>query len=155
MYIENEAVGHIDIDLVPDLFDTINDCEARNYTIQADSARPDMISYMRRHGYTKMRAVKKWPESITAGISTIRSFDEVVIHPSCKNALDNFKNYSWKLDKLSKTVLPVPVDAYCDSIDALRYALVPITLGKFKSKSVPTTEESDYKYVERKNSWLV
>ena len=100
------------------------------YTIRADSARPETISYLKRHGLPGTVGAKKGKGSVEDGVQFIKSFDEVVIHPVCKNALNEFMLYSYKTDKLSGDILPVLVDDHNHIIDALRYALEPIMRKK-------------------------
>jgi len=45
-------------------------CEA--YTIRADSARPESISYLRRHGLGRVVVVQKWAGSVADGIAHLR-----------------------------------------------------------------------------------
>ncbi|PIP36933.1 MAG: PBSX family phage terminase large subunit, partial [Desulfobacterales bacterium CG23_combo_of_CG06-09_8_20_14_all_51_8] len=47
----------------------------------------------------------------------------VVIHPRCRQTLNEFRLYSYKTDRLSGDVLDIIVDAHNHYIDALRYAL--------------------------------
>jgi hypothetical protein len=94
---------------------------ARRHTIRADSARPETISYMRQHGYRHVEGAAKWPGSIEDGIAFIRQFERVVIHPRCTHAAEEFRLYSYKVDKLSGDVLPDVVDGHNHCIDALRY----------------------------------
>jgi len=96
------------------------------YSIQADSARPESISYLKRHGLPKITSVKKWAGSIIDGIEFIKSFDKIVIHPQCENMISEARLYSYKIDKRSGDILPDVEDANNHLWDALRYALVPL-----------------------------
>lgn len=123
IYIDFEAykVG-CEIDRTPALFDTIQNGHARKWTIRADSARPDTISYMKRHGYNKIVGAVKGPKSIEDGIEFLQSYD-IVIHPRCQHAIDEFTLYSWKVDKQTKEILPILADKFNNVIDAARYAV--------------------------------
>ncbi len=96
------------------------------YVIDADSARPESISYLKRKGLPKIRGVKKWSGSVIDGIEFIKSFDKIVIHPSCEHTITEFRLYSYKIDKRSGNILPDVEDANNHLIDALRYSLVPL-----------------------------
>ena len=96
------------------------------YVCRADSARPESISYLKRHGLPRLCGVKKWKGSVEDGIEFIKSFDEVIIHPSCTATAREFRLYSYKVDKLSGDIQPVVIDAHNHYIDAIRYALEPL-----------------------------
>ena len=97
-----------------------------NHVSRADSARPESISYLRRHGLPRMEGVDKWKGSVEDGIQFMRSFREIVIHPRCEDARHEFAAYSYKVDRLTGDVLPVIIDADNHVIDAIRYALAPM-----------------------------
>jgi len=96
------------------------------YTIRADSARPESISYLRRHGLPRIVGAVKGKGSVESGIEFIKAFENIYIHPSCKETINEFALYSYKTDRLSGDVLPVLVDAFNHYIDALRYAIEPL-----------------------------
>lgn len=100
------------------------------YVIRADNARPESISYLARNGLPRITAARKWKGSVEDGIEFLKSFDEIVIHPSCTELIREFNLYMYKVDRLTGDVLPQPVDAYNHGIDSLRYALDPLIKGK-------------------------
>ena len=127
LYIDQEAWGvGVEIDQTPQLFDSID--TARRWPIKADCARPETISYMRRHGFS-VTAAKKWQGSIEDGLEFIKTFD-IVVHPRCRHIIDEFNRYSYKVDKQTGDILPVIVDAYNHGIDALRYSLDGLIKGR-------------------------
>lgn len=95
-------------------------------TVRADNARPESISYVKRNGLSRIEGVKKGKGSVEDGIQFIRSFREVVIHPRCTKTLEEFRLYSYKVDRLSGDVLSDIVDANNHLVDSLRYALEPL-----------------------------
>jgi phage terminase large subunit len=123
LYIEREA-GKVGLELdktaaylgerIPDL---------RQSEIQADSARPESINYLQRHGLPKIVGVEKGKGSVEDGILFMQSFDKIVIHPRCVETISEFGRYSYKLDRESGRVTNDIVDAYNHYIDAVRYAL--------------------------------
>lgn len=126
LYIEKEVSGlGVDIDKVPELL-VDGDKNSTRYPMRADSARPEMISYMRQHGFDKIRACKKGPGSVEHGITFIRSFQEIVIDPSCVETIEEAKLYKYKVDKHTGEVLVDIVDKFNHSWDAVRYALEPL-----------------------------
>ena len=98
----------------------------RDYVTRADSARPDSISYLRRHGLAKIKGAAKGKGSVEDGIDHIKSYDDIVIHPRCESTIYEFGHYAYKIDRLSGDVLPIIIDKDNHWIDALRYALEPI-----------------------------
>lgn len=125
LYLEHEVYGvGVDIDATPAFFDRIP--EARAHIMRADSARPETISYMQRHGYPRIIGVEKWPGSVEDGIAVLRSFEQIVIHPRCLNAQQEARLWSYKVDRLTGDVLPALVDAHNHVWDAVRYALQPM-----------------------------
>lgn len=120
LFVDHEAymIG-CEIDQLPDLFDRVPD--SRKWFITADSARPETISYMQRHGYPKINAAIKGAKSVEEGIEFLKSFD-IIVHPRCQHTIDELTLYSYKTDDLTGTVLPVLADKDNHVIDALRYA---------------------------------
>lgn len=100
------------------------------YVVRADSARPESISYLRRHGIPRMESVKKWPGSVEDGVEFMRSFDEIIINPKCTETLQEFRQYSYKVHKQTGDILPDIEDNWNHYIDAIRYALCPLIQAK-------------------------
>lgn len=120
LYIPWEAyrVG-CEIDFLPDLFRTVP--EAERWPTTADSARPETISYMQRHGFPKMLAAIKGAKSLEEGVEFLRTFD-VVVHPRCTHTIEELTLYSYETDQLTGSVLPRLADKDNHVIDAIRYA---------------------------------
>ena len=100
--------------------------EIDKYTSEADSARPESISYLKRNGLPFIKSVKKWAGSVLDGIEFIKSFDKVIIHTRCENTISEFRLYSYKIDKRTDNILPDVQDSNNHIIDAIRYALEPV-----------------------------
>jgi len=125
LYIDKEVyeVG-VDIDRTAALFDKVEG--ARDHVIRADSARPETISYLQRHGYPRLVGVKKWAGSVEEGVQHLRAYRHIYIHPRCERAIEEGRLYSYKVDRLSGDILPTIVDAHNHIWDAVRYALEPL-----------------------------
>jgi phage terminase large subunit len=144
MYIDAEVyrVG-CDIDDTPALFDQLGcqldhvhdididrahrswekpTCQAmgRAWELVTDSARPETISYMTRHGYPRIIGAKKGPGSIEEGIQFLKSYD-LVVHSRCRHVADELTAYSFKKNKLTGQIIPVLEDKKNHTIDSLRY----------------------------------
>jgi phage terminase large subunit len=120
LFIDFEAyeVG-CEIDKTPDLFLTVP--ESEGWPITADSARPETISYMVKHGFPKMVRAVKGPGSIEDGVSFLKAFD-IIVHPRCRHTVDELQTYAWKVDPKTKLITNELADAKNNVIDALRYA---------------------------------
>jgi len=130
LWIEYEA-GKVGLEL-DDTSDFICDRipDFANYTSRADSARPESISYLKRHGLPKMVGVKKWPGSVADGIAHMKSYEQIIIHPRCTSTAREFRLYSYKIDRNSGDIMPVIMDANNHYIDEIRYALAPMMQAK-------------------------
>jgi phage terminase large subunit len=70
-----------------------------------------------------IEAAKKWQGSVLDGIEYLRSFKKIVIHPSCVHTREEFRRYSYKVDKRTNEILPIVLDDFNHCIDAIRYGL--------------------------------
>jgi phage terminase large subunit len=120
LYVDHEAymIG-CEIMQLPELFDRVPD--ARKWFITADSARPETISHMQKHGYPKINPAIKGARSLEEGVAFLQSFD-IVVHPRCQHVIDELTLYSYKQDPLTGKVLPILQDKHNHCIDSLRYA---------------------------------
>lgn len=120
MLVDYEAymVG-CEIDMLPDLFRRVPDSE--KWFITADSARPETISYMQKHGYPKINPAIKGAKSVEEGVEFLKSFD-IIVHPRCQHVIDELTLYSYEVDDMTGQVLPKLADKHNHMIDALRYA---------------------------------
>lgn len=126
LYVSHEA-GRVGLELD----DTVPFIQQRiegfaNFVTRWDSARPESISHLKRHGFPRSESVSKWKGSVEDGISFLRSFREIVVHPRCVETIKEMRLYSYKVDKLTGDVLPSLIDANNHYIDALRYAITPM-----------------------------
>ena len=127
LYIDRECykIG-VEIDHLPVFFDQIPG--SRNWTIIADSARPETISYMNRNGFPKLIPAIKGKDSVKEGIIFLQGYD-IVIHPRCIHTIDEFTMYSFKTDKLTGLVTPILEDRKNHVIDSCRYAVERMRLN--------------------------
>lgn len=130
LYIEYEAYGvGVELDHMPAFYDKIP--ESRKWPIKADSARPETISYLKRQGFN-ISAAKKWQGSVEDGITHLRGFKQIIIHPRCKETAKEARLYSYKTDRITGEVLPVILDANNHCWDAVRYGLDGYIVQKSK-----------------------
>lgn len=114
--------------------------KALDYTITADNARPETVSYMRRHGFKIIPAIKG-PGSLEDGVEFLKSFD-IVVHPRCEAVKHELTHYSYKTDPLTEKVLSDLEDKDNHTIDALRYALEALR-RTFKKQAPPPPKPRD------------
>jgi phage terminase large subunit len=139
LYIEHEAYGvGVEIDHTPALFREVPGSDS--HVIRADSARPETISYMRRAGFN-IRGAEKGKGSVEDGVAFLRRFDQIIIHPRCKNAINEARLWSYKVDRLSGDVLPVLAPGNDHVFDGLRYALEPIMKKGNASTNITTPQQ--------------
>ena len=104
-----------------DIKDRVSEMGYSKEQIKADSAEPKSIAYLRKAGLTRIRAAKKGPDSIRAGISIIRDY-KIIIHPRCVNFITEISNYTWDKDKFDNAINK-PIDDFNHLMDAMRYAM--------------------------------
>lgn len=122
LYIDHEAGGvGVELDAIPAVLEQIP--QARLWPWRADGARPETISFLARSYGFRISAAKKWPGSVEDGIARLKAFGRIVVHPRCRRVLEEFRLYSYRVDKDTGDVLPIVEDAHNHWIDALRYAL--------------------------------
>jgi len=102
---------------------------ARKWETLADSQRPDTISYLNRHGYPRIRAAKKGPNSVKDGVIFLQSFN-IIVRPRATHTIDELTCYSYVVDKKTVTeaqplgvVTNVLEDKKNHVIDSLRYSV--------------------------------
>lgn len=128
LYVYREQYAHgVEIDDTPEFFAA--NPNAKDHVVRADSARPEIISFMQRKGYPRVRAAEKWPGSVEDGISKLRSFDEIVIHSQCEHTIEEARLWKYKRDRLTGDVLPKLIDGNDHCWDGVRYSLEPVTKG--------------------------
>lgn len=126
---ESYKVG-CEIDNTPALFEKIPDI--KDYMIRADNARPEMISYMSRHGF-KIKAADKWDGCAEDRVDFMRNFEQIIVHPDCKHTAEEMRLYSYKVDKRTGDVLPELVKKHDHCIDSIGYSLTPMIKHKIEN----------------------
>lgn len=135
LYVQ-EAYGGLRIDTVnlPEYLDRLPDVkESRGSVLfRADSARPETINFLNNAGYCVV-GCEKGQGSVEDGISFLRSFNKIIIHPNARMAEHDARLYKYKVDKHTGEVLKDIVKKNDDFWDQCRYALEPLIKGKFGS----------------------
>jgi len=127
LYIKEEVGGvGIMLDDMPKLYEKIP--SSRRYKIRGDCSRPETIAHIKSRGFN-IEAAEKWQGSVEDGLTVMKSY-QIVVHPRCVETIKEMRMYSYKIDKITRDVLPDLVDKYNHYIDACRYALAPFIKQK-------------------------
>jgi phage terminase large subunit len=121
--------------------------------IRADNARPETVSYMKRHGY-RITAAIKGAGSLEDGVAFLKSFD-IIVHPDCKHVAQELRDYSYKIDPHTEEVLSDLEDKNNHTIDALRYALEELRRTGYKPSEDRRPDRPNDRYRPRReeDSW--
>ncbi len=103
------------------LFEKIAGAGYRKEHITADAAEPKSIDRLRTLGLYHISAARKGSDSVKSGIDFLSDF-HIIIHPKCKNFINEISNYCWETDENGK-LSNNPCDAYNHLMDAMRYAM--------------------------------
>jgi phage terminase large subunit len=119
LYIAEEYVQHkVEVENLPEAFDKITGI--RFGVITADSARPELISHMRRKNYRVHPSVKG-KNSVIEGVEFLRSYD-IIINPKCVHTINEFETYSYDIDTNGVILAALKMENdHC--IDSVRYAI--------------------------------
>lgn len=90
--------------------------------IIADSAEQKSIDEIKKMGIQRIKPCSKGKGSILQGIQKVQQY-ELIIHPDCKNIIEELENYSWTKDKNTNEYINEPIDSWNHYLDALRYSL--------------------------------
>jgi phage terminase large subunit len=156
LYVEYEAAGlEVDTDELPALWDEIPG--VRSYVARADCSRPETISAVKRLGYNRVIACKKWKGCEEDGIDHLRAYKNILIHPRCKLAQEEAKNWSWKKDRLTGDIMRVTTGKFDNTWAAARYALEPIILHGLANKAPEEEDDWETRMMagsQRNQSWM-
>lgn len=136
LHIDYEAGGiGIEMDELPTLFDQVPG--SRMWPIKADCARPETISFMaNKYGY-KISGAEKWSGSVEDGIARMKAFRGIKVHHRCPKTAQEFRLYSYKVDKQTRDILPVIDDRWNHYIDSIRYGLAGIIQNRRHMPMLP------------------
>jgi phage terminase large subunit len=87
---------------------------------------------MKRQGF-KIEAEDKRSGSVEDGVTYMKKFKQIVIHPDCPETAREFKLYSYKVNR-AVDVLPEILDLNNHHMDGIRYGLQPLIKGRSSKK---------------------
>ena len=136
LYICREGYGiGVDLAQIPQkIFSCVPEA-AQGWPIYCDNARPETISFLKARRWRVMvdgkpaevsynlKPADKWKGSVEDGVDRLKSFEKIIIHPSCKHTIEEFSHYCYETDKRTGELLPKLVDTYNHCIDGIRYSL--------------------------------
>ena len=105
-----------------DIAQAIKDFGFAKSIIKADSAEQKSIDEIKRAGVYRISPCVKGQGSILQGIQKLQQY-EIIVHPNCKEVLNELQNYAWEKDKQTNEYINKPIDKYNHYLDALRYSL--------------------------------
>lgn len=148
LFVDYEAyqIGCETVNL-PELFMSVP--EAEKWPLVADSARPETISHLRKHGFPRILPAVKGARSLEEGVEWLKSFD-IVVHSRCKHLIDELTLYSYKTDPLTGLVIPILADKDNHVLDALRYACE----GVRRAQKNPTVKRVITPQRPQSNGWM-
>ena len=100
----------------------IKDMGFAKSSIMADSAEQKSIDEIKRQGIQRIQPCAEGQGSILQGIQKLQQY-ELIIHPNCKEIINELQNYSWQKDKQTNEYINKPIDKFNHYLDALRYSL--------------------------------
>lgn len=128
LYISHESYGvGVELDEYDEFYGDVPG--SKDWPIKADSARPEVISHIRRKFGYGISAAEKWDGSVKDGIAHLRGFNEIIIHPRCVKTAQEAYLWRYKVDKNvvdqygQPQVLPIVIDKHNHCWDAIRYGL--------------------------------
>jgi len=104
----------------------------KNDKIISESADPRLVDEIYNAGLN-IFPVRKYAGSIEAGLLKMQEY-KIFISKQSVNVIKEFKNYTYSQDKEGKW-LNTPIDAFNHSIDAIRYVILEVVLGKGNPQS--------------------
>lgn len=127
IYIYDEHFGrHMTNDEIYKMYETH---EVAGERIVCDSSEPKSIEELRRLGASRAVGATKGKDSILNGIQLIQQY-KIIVHPRCVNIQEEFKNYTWQKDKLTKEYINKPIDKFNHGLDGFRYSVMDHVINK-------------------------
>ena len=99
--------------------DKLKEMLAHRHLTTADSSEPKSVDYIKSKG-VNIKGAMKGSDSVSAGIDFLLEYT-IIVNAHLVEFMNEFNNYSWKLDKEKKPTNE-PVDDFNHFIDSLRYA---------------------------------
>jgi phage terminase large subunit len=93
---------------------------ARRIPLVMDGAWPQSVKFMQDHGYSNLTAAVKGPGSVEEGVNFLKQYD-IIIHPDCMHTIDEFKLFSFKIDKKTDEITNELDEINNHCVDSARY----------------------------------
>lgn len=124
--------------LSSDIIRTLKPYTKEGMFVYSESADPRLIDEIALGGVV-IYPVSKGPGSIKAGIDKLLTMDIFITEDSL-DLQEEFRNYTWVKDK-DGNYINEPIDAFNHGIDALRYYVLSVLLGKVMKPKNVTKEQ--------------
>ncbi len=122
LYVDHEA-GGVNIPIVELKYYIDKIPDSKKWIMYGDNARPETINHLKTIDGYNIRPCEKGKGSVEDGIEHLKAYKKIIVHPRCKNLIEELGLYSFKTDRLTNEVLPIILDKNNHYIDALRYSL--------------------------------
>lgn len=106
---------------ISDWSDWMSEVFTKGTPIYADSSQPGNISHLQSYGWD-VRSCRKYSGSVQDGITFLRGLDGIYVHSDISDGVvQEMMSYSWKRNRVTNKILPVPEDKDNHVWDAVRY----------------------------------
>lgn len=106
-----------------DIYNMYVDHNVAGERIVCDSSEPKSIEELKRFGCKRVVGATKGRDSIINGIQLVQQY-EIIVHPSCINIQEEFKNYTFVKDKQTNEYLNKAIDKFNHGLDGFRYSVM-------------------------------
>lgn len=111
-----------------ELAEAMASMELKHQKCYVDAADPRAIDFFRKKGFNTQPCIKG-AGSVEMGISFLQNM-ELVVHPTCKNVINELENFSYLKDKKTDKYTEKMDHTYSHSIDAIRYGYSDLYTNK-------------------------
>jgi phage terminase large subunit len=119
---------------IKQFIDEMKNIVPRTVLVIADARSPGNVQEMKQNNIY-CRVSDKSPNSIMSGINFLKS-KELLIHPDCKNTIEEIRNYAYLYNEDSNTYLDKPTVGNDHCMDTLRYASDPMRFKKIAKSGI-------------------
>ena len=121
--------------------DTILAQQSSSILVKADSAEPKSIDEIKLYGINIVATIKG-QDSINQGIQFVQG-KRISVTKRSIHLIEEYENYSWKIDKNTGETLNEPIDMWNHGLDAIRYLFDDLRIIEASKYIVPRDDLSN------------